>query len=64
MPQCEYYKCNKVADTTKIGLLRKWESYHFKERPNHTQEISLCRKHRMKIEKQLCLQTTKLKENK
>lgn len=56
MPFCEYYKCKRVADD-KPELLRKWDSYHFRDRPTHTQEIWLCEKHLSKINKLLGLAT-------
>lgn len=48
MPYCEYKKCKKVA-TTKSKLLRKWDSWHFRDKPTHNQEIWLCEKHDKKI---------------
>ncbi len=53
MPYCEYHKCNKVAENNKIGLLRTWDTYDFRERPGHTQGIWLCKKHIKKLCKQL-----------
>ena len=61
MPYCEYHRCKKVADTTEMGLLRKWESYHFRDNSNHTQDIALCKKHLKKINK--LLQVRELKES-
>lgn len=56
MPFCEYHRCNNVADTDKTGLLRTWDSYHFRDNPTHTQGIWLCKKHLKKIRKQLSLE--------
>ena len=53
MPFCEYNKCNNVAKTDKIGLLRTWDSYHFRTASNHTQGIWLCTKHVKKLQKLL-----------
>lgn len=55
MPFCEYHKCKKIAEA-KPRLLRMWDSYHFRDSPNHTQEIWLCRKHLAKINKLLGLE--------
>lgn len=51
MPFCEYYKCKKVAKHLHTGILRKWESYDFRLRANHVQDIALCEKHFKKINK-------------
>lgn len=59
MSFCEYHKCERAAEKAKCGILRKWSSYHFRDNPNHTQEIALCKKHLAKISKLLGLKGSK-----
>lgn len=58
VPNCQFNKCGKVADST-TKLLEKWDSYDKSDsyKRNHTQDVWLCDKHRKEIYKLLQIES-------